>query len=79
MGEESLKKQRSNSITRTSEGVMFDRNTRMKTNITYAAKRADKAISNLCRLMPSIKGPKTNKRRMLCLIGHSITLYVAQA
>ncbi|KAL1450383.1 hypothetical protein WDU94_002755 [Cyamophila willieti] len=46
-------------------GVVFDRNMRMASHITYVVEKAEKTAAALGRLMPNIGGPANGKRQIL--------------
>lgn len=46
--------------------------------IQKAADKASTTVANLSRLMPSIRGPRASKRRVLMSVAHSILLYGAE-
>lgn len=56
-------------------GIHLDRNMYMGHHIRETAKKANKAIANLARIMPNLGGPKESTRRMLLAVVNSIVLY----
>lgn len=58
-------------------GVTVGRNGEMREHIKAAAKKAEKAVIALERLMPNIDGPKSSKRRLLNSVVNSMILYAA--
>lgn len=58
-------------------GVVFDHNLEMKQHIVECAKKAERSVLALSRIMPNLGGPKSSNRRILANVAHSIILYAA--
>lgn len=58
-------------------GITWDKNLNYKAHLQKTAAKAGKIQTALQRLMPNIKEPKTNKKRLLSSEMHSVMLYGA--
>lgn len=58
-------------------GVCFGRNGSMKEHVVETAKKAEKTVAALSRLMPNVGGPRAGKRRILASVAYSVILYAA--
>ena len=58
-------------------GVMLDRGLNFSSHLTYARERAAKAVRNLSRLMPRVRGAGEGPRRVLASVATSIMTYAA--
>ncbi|XP_057657370.1 uncharacterized protein LOC130894505 [Diorhabda carinulata] len=60
-------------------GVIITKNLNLLEHIKYTVEKANKKATQLRRLMPNVGGPGYCKRRVLCLVIHSVLLYAAPA
>lgn len=58
-------------------GIIVDDNLSYNEHVEIAARKAQKVLTSLCRIMPNIGGPKEPRRKLLVSVVHSVILYGA--